>query len=210
MRRLLLASLATMLLPAVAAQAQFDPTRPRGPLQPNTPGAAPAVAPPPLPGAGSGPSGAIPSDKPVSSMSPNDELFDAITRGDMAAARDAVSRGADLEARNILGLTPIDAAVDRGRNDIAFYLLSARASFRPSNPSSPPPREAAAPRSGASRPAAASREAARGHAPASPREAASPRPTRTADQAPTGRAPGGNGGTPRPEAGFLGFDGRGG
>ncbi|SUE43122.1 ankyrin repeat domain-containing protein [Roseomonas gilardii] len=209
MRRLLLASLATLLLPAVAAQAQYDPTRPRGPLQPNTPGAAPAVAPPPLPGAGSGSGGAIPSDKPVASMSPNDELFDAITRGDMAAARDAVSRGADLEARNVLGLTPIDAAVDRGRNDIAFYLLSARASFRPSNPSSPPPREAAAPRSGAARPAAP-REAARGHAPSSPREAASLRPTRTADQAPTGRAPAGNGGTPRPEAGFLGFDGRGG
>ena len=181
MRRLLLASLATLLLPVVAAQAQYDPTRPRGPLQPNTPGAAPAVAPPPLPGAGNGPGGAIPSDKPVSSMSPNDELFDAITRGDMAAARDAVSRGADLEARNVLGLTPIDAAVDRGRNDIAFYLLSARASFRPSSPSSAPPREAA-----------------------------SSRPTRTAEQAPTGRAPAGNGGTPRPEAGFLGFDGRGG
>ncbi|WP_145142867.1 ankyrin repeat domain-containing protein [Roseomonas gilardii] len=209
MRRLLLASLAALLLPAVAAQAQFDPTRPRGPLQPNTPGAAPAVAPPPLPGAGGGSGGAIPSDKPVASMSPNDELFDAITRGDMAAARDAVSRGADLEARNVLGLTPIDAAVDRGRNDIAFYLLSARASFRPSSPSAAPPREAAAPRSGPSRPAA-SRETTRGHAPAGPREAASPRPTRTADQAPTGRAPAGNGGTPRPEAGFLGFDGRGG
>lgn len=196
MRRLLLASLATLLLPAAAAQAQFDPTRPRGPLQPNTPGAAPTVAPPPLPGAGNSPGGAIPSDKPVASMSPNDELFDAITRGDMAAARDAVSRGADLEARNVLGLTPIDAAVDRGRNDIAFYLLSARASFRPSGPSSPPPREAAAPR-----------EAARGRTPAS---ASNPRPTRTAEQAPGGRAPAGNGGTPRPEAGFLGFDGRGG
>ncbi|UPG72540.1 ankyrin repeat domain-containing protein [Roseomonas gilardii subsp. gilardii] len=206
MRRLLLASLATLLLPAAAAQAQFDPTRPRGPLQPNTPGAAPAMAPPPLPGAGNGPGGAIPSDKPVASMSPNDELFDAITRGDMAAARDAVSRGADLEARNVLGLTPIDAAVDRGRNDIAFYLLSARASFRPSGPSSPPPREAAAPRSGPSR-SAAPREAARGR---SPDSASSPRPTRTAEQAPGGRAPAGNGGTPRPEAGFLGFDGRGG
>lgn len=188
MRRLLLASLATLLLPAVAAQAQYDPTRPRGPLQPNTPGAAPAVAPPPLPGAGSGSGGAIPSDKPVASMSPNDELFDAITRGDMAAARDAVSRGADLEARNVLGLTPIDAAVDQGRTEIAFYLLAARGTAQPSRA----PATASIARPPGRGAPLATPPAARG--PATP--AAVMQPKLWAD----------DGGTPRPEAGFLGFD----
>ena len=47
-------------------------------------------------------------------MEPNDALFDAINRGDIAAARDAISRGADLGARNILGMTPMELSVDLG------------------------------------------------------------------------------------------------
>lgn len=59
-------------------------------------------------------------------MSPNDALFDAINRGDSAAARDAMNRGAQLDARNVLGQTPIDAAIEANRNDITFLLLSLR------------------------------------------------------------------------------------
>jgi hypothetical protein len=41
-----------------------------------------------------------------------------------------VARGADTEARNVLGLTPVDAAVDQGRTEIMFYLLSVRGASR--------------------------------------------------------------------------------
>ena len=51
-------------------------------------------------------------------MSPNAALFDAIDRGDLAAARDAVGRGADLGATNAVGQSPIDESVSLGRNDI--------------------------------------------------------------------------------------------
>ena len=61
-------------------------------------------------------------------MSPNDALFDAINRGDGAGARDAISRGAQLDAHNVLGQTPTDAAIEANRNDITFLLLSMRGS----------------------------------------------------------------------------------
>jgi len=82
--------------------------------------------PPSLPGSHAQPVPVAPMDKNPSDMNPNEALFDAINRGDTAAARDALSRGADPNARNVLGLTPIDEAVDLGRNDISFLLLSER------------------------------------------------------------------------------------
>ncbi len=85
-----------------------------------------AKAPPPaIPGAVSAGEAAPPS-KNVAEMSPNDALFDAINRGDSAGARDAISRGAQLDARNVLGQTPTDAAIEADRNDITFMLLSLR------------------------------------------------------------------------------------
>src|ERR1039458_10300242 len=57
---------------------------------------------------------------------PTEALFDAINRGDIASARDAIDRGADLEGHSVLGMTPIDQSVDLGRNDITFLLLSLR------------------------------------------------------------------------------------
>ncbi len=83
--------------------------------------------PPSLPGSHARPVPVAPMDKNPSDMNPNEALFDAINRGDTAAARDALSRGADPNAHNVLGLTPIDEAVDLGRNDISFLLLSERA-----------------------------------------------------------------------------------
>ena len=67
-----------------------------------------------------------PASKNVAEMSPNDALFDAINRGDSAAARDALNRGAQLDTKNVLGQTPIDAAIEANRNDITFLLLSLR------------------------------------------------------------------------------------
>jgi hypothetical protein len=86
------------------------------------------VAPPPaIPGAQPDSDAAvIPADKLAAEMSPNDALFDAINRGDLAAAKDALSRGAQLDAHNVLGQTPTDAAIDLSRNDITFLLLSMR------------------------------------------------------------------------------------
>jgi len=135
----------------------------------------------------------IPAETPPSAMNPNDALFDGITRGDIQTVRDAVARGADVNARNALGLTAIDSAVDRGRPDIMFYLLSMRGTG-----SAPPPsdRSAAAPRPQRAAPA----PAPRGRAASEP----------AAQAAGTGaRLPQlwqANGGAPQPGIGFLGFD----
>lgn len=152
--------------------------------------AAPKVAPPPaLPGAESHGSGAAPAHGAPTDMEPNDALFDAINRGDVGAARDAISRGADLSARNVLGMTPMDLSVDLGRNDISFMLLSLRDNSRPpqrtiatTDAKHPPPKPAKPPRVA--------------------KVATPPRPAQTQ----TPRLFAGDGGTPIPNAGFLGFD----
>ena len=69
---------------------------------------------------------AAPATRATSDMQPTDALFDAINRGDIAAARDALNRGADLNGINVLGLSPMELSVDLGRNDISFLLLSMR------------------------------------------------------------------------------------
>ncbi len=152
------------------------------------------AAPPAIPGAQSTPGAAAPPDRPATDMAPTAALFDAIDRGDIAAARDALNRGADLNAQNVLGMTPIDLSIDLGRNDITFLLLSMRGGTDQAGPAL---------------------AAARGPAPAAPREPA-PRPravaasARVAMQAPapprTAPLFAHDGGTPVPQAGFLGFD----
>ncbi len=69
---------------------------------------------------------AAPATRAFSDMQPTDALFDAINRGDIAGARDALNRGADLNGVNVLGMTPMELSVDLGRNDISFLLLSMR------------------------------------------------------------------------------------
>lgn len=84
-------------------------------------------APPPpvgLPGAQTQPNALAQPSTPPTMLDPTQELFDAINRDDVAAARDAVSRGADVNGQNELGLTPVQVSVDLGRNDITFLLLS--------------------------------------------------------------------------------------
>jgi ankyrin repeat protein len=152
---------------------------------PALPGLAARRAPEPIPADGN------------ANLSPTPALFDAITRGDLVAARDAVNRGADLNGRNALGLTPTDWAVDQGRNDIMFYLLSARgmagSSSGPNNA-----RGAAAARAEQER--AVQQEALRLARQASAQGA------RTPSVSIKPRLFANDGGSARLEAGFLGFD----
>jgi hypothetical protein len=89
----------------------------------------PLAPPPSIPGAEANPDTVIPAEKGTAELLPNEALFDAITRGDIASARDALNRGAQLDAHNVLGQTPTEASIDLNRNDITFLLLS----MRPSN-----------------------------------------------------------------------------
>ncbi len=186
-------------LPPGSAIAQMSPTSPRGaPFAPNVqqnnrppPAALPGLvgrqAPQPIPG------------DPTRTLSPNGALFDAINRGDLAAAREAVARGADLGARNVLGLTPLDAAVDQGRNEIMFYLLSVRGAAYgsrggPVDDGAPvrPSRQPREPRQVRREPAPAPEP--RSAAPARPAPAQNPRLWAN------------DGGSANPDRGFLGFD----
>lgn len=177
-------------VPAVLPAAAQDMVRP-------PPAASTQQAPAPaLPGLAARRAVAPITGDPSVSLSPTAALFDAVSRGDIAAARDAVARGADVDARNALGLTALDAAVDQGRNDIAFYLLSARDVSRSGS-------QGPAPAANAGRAAAAP-----------PPRPARPAPTLNTPPAaaaaiaqPRGAALwAGNGGAPQPEIGFLGFD----
>lgn len=157
---------------------------------------APAARPPPaaLPGLqGRRAPEPIPGD-PTQSLPPNAALFDAINRGDLPAAREAVARGADTEARNVLGLTPVDAAVDQGRTEIMFYLLSVRGASRGAGP--PPEAERPTPKTRRER----QQEARRNAEPPRPAPVEAPAPVRGA------RLWAGDGGAPNPAIGFLGFD----
>lgn len=146
-----------------------------------------AQAPPgPAPG-GPAPGGPPSGRGQGESGNPTQLLFDAIAIGNIDIVRDAIARGANLNNRNVLGQRPVDLAIDVGRSDIAFLLLSLmRGGGGPAPdraaPAAPPgPAARAAPR--------------RGPAPVLP--AAPPRtPPLWAN----------DGGAPMPELGFLGFD----
>ena len=72
-------------------------------------------------------------------------LFDAVRSGDLGAVQASVGDGANLQAVNISGIRAVDLAVDRGRFDIAHYLLSVmkvkrqQAEAKKKEPQSPPP-----------------------------------------------------------------------
>lgn len=114
-------------LAAVPAHAQTpNMNNPGGPVVGMAHPRPPMPVPPPgVPGASNDNTGSSAPPAPsASSMSPNAALFDAINRGDLAEARDAIARGAQVDARNVLGMTPLEEAIDLNRNDIAFLLLS--------------------------------------------------------------------------------------
>jgi hypothetical protein len=135
--------------------------------------------------------GAAPLTKPPSEMGPTEALFDAVNRGDSPAAREAVTRGADLDGRNVLSLTPLELAVDLGQNDIAFLLLSLRDADAPSRTGKGAVKTAAAPPAPVKQPT-----------PVLPARAA------PAERAAPQRAYPTDGGASVPNAGFLGFGGR--
>ena len=199
--RFLTASFAVALLAAVPplAQAQSMLNFGKGGARQPGAGAAPSgsaaakIPPPPaLPGAASTSSPAPANRAPVD-MQPTDALFDAINRGDIATARDAISRGADLHGQNILGMTPLELSIDLGRNDISFLLLSMRAGDDGRGG------RAATAKTGAKQPPA---KQAKQVPPRQPARVAATAPA----QAQTARLYSGDGGTPNPNAGFLGFD----
>lgn len=155
-------------------------------------------APPALPGSRAEPTAAAPAERVATDMPPTEALFDSINRGDLPGARDAISRGADLQGANVLGLTPLELSVDLGRNEISFLLLSLRGGSGYSTARAAAAPAEAKPPTRAERLAAIREERAR-------RTQAAARPA--ANAAP--RAPrlfAGNGGAPIAQAGFLGFD----
>jgi len=154
-----------------------------GPGSPQPRAPEPDVAPPALPGANTtetlatGPN----LQKPLTG-DPTTALFNAVNSGDYNAAQDAISRGADTNAQNSLGETPLDLSIALNRNDITFMLLSAR------NEGGDETTPAAMPV--APKPAGHHKT----HIMAA-RIVAAPRPA----------LPGDTPGTPDPSAGFLGF-----
>ena len=180
-RGAILAGLLLAAIPGTVAWAQIVGDAPK------STGEKPRIQPPPaLPGARSTQGQAAPPERLPSDLLPNEAMFDGINRGDAAAVREALARGADLNARNVLGLRPIELSVDLGRNDVTFLLLSMRGA------SSPAGRTVAT--NGKPAPAVAAPRAA-------PREpvAAAPQPPRSRQFI------AGDAGTPAPQAGFLGF-----
>ncbi len=147
-----------------------------------------------LPGSRTEKNETVPADRIASDMAPNEALFDGINRGDMVYVKDAISRGADLNARNILGLTPIDLAVDLGRNDITFLLLSMRGSSGSGAPAAP----------GSGKSVKALLQEANKAPPKAPKAT---RAAREAAPATAGKPKlfANDGGAPVPNAGFLGF-----
>jgi len=171
-------------VPQFGQQAPAAPTAARPPPM-GLPGAQPKAAP-------------APPTQPPAMMSPTDALFDAINRGDLSAAQDAVSRGADLNGQNVLGMTPVQLSIDLGRNDITFLLLSA--SGGGATASQPATAVHAAP-SGTRGLGGGKLARATGRRPERLVRATAATP---AVQTP--RLFAGNGGSPIPSAGFLGFD----
>jgi hypothetical protein len=140
---------------------------------------------------------AAPPTRPATEMQPTEALFDAINRGDIAAARDSLNRGADLNGVNVLGMTPMELSVDLGRNDISFLLLSMRGedSSRGSRASG---RDTPAPAAPVAKTVQATKAPAKGAQAANAPVAAKP-------PVATPKLFANDGGTPLPNAGFLGF-----
>ena len=156
--------------------------------------AAKAAAPPPaIPGAVTDEATAT-SGHASTDMEPTAALFEAVNRGDLTAAKEAVSRGADLNGKNVLGQSPLDMAIDLNRNDITFLLLS----MRNSGDDAPAASVASADQAATPATGARSRHVAL-------KSRASRLAARQAGGAPQRYAS--DGGTPKPDVGFLGFGG---
>lgn len=148
---------------------------------------APTVPPPP-------PSVPVPPPPPHQGDIVNqatEDLFNAVATNDFAAVQAAVAAGAELDAVDRYGLTPVDIAVDKGHYQIAHFLLSVR-NFRPPEeeqvlpvaPAPPPPvpaPRAPAGTAGAAGAAAAGAGAADTRRPPSPEEVSAAYPPAPAE-----------------------------
>lgn len=202
---------ALLLLAPVAALAQISPpsTSHVGPAvnAPATKDLGKEAPPPALPGAEPATEGMIPADKSAADLPPTEALFDAIHRGDVASARDALNRGADLDGHNVLGQSPLDLSIDLNRNDITFLLLSMRG---PGGGDRGPPHGAAEaegppPAAIAASPRGRHLHEARGRAPRASDTAAGEPVEAGAADGPRPVLFANDGGTPKPSVGFLGF-----
>ena len=184
---------------ALPARAQMtggalNPANPIG-ATPRLHNTEPEEAPPPaLPGVSGTETNPL-SQVQIDNEDPTKVLFSAINDGNYAEARAAISRGANLSAKNILSETPIEMSVALNRNNITFMLLSMRAA---EGGGSGAPGGAPGPAAGSS-PASVLKvgnpvhmRAKRLHpfSPAMPQDKPAPSP-----------------GVPDPAAGFLGFNG---
>ena len=158
------------------------------------------VPPPALPGSRAEPAAVAPAERSAADLPPTEALFDAINRGDLPTAKDAISRGADINGTNVLGLTPLELAVDLGRNEISFLLLSLRGGAGYNVTREPGESGPARPPSRAERMAALQAERAQRRQSQAVERVATPAAAQTA------RLFAGDGGAPVPQAGFLGFD----
>ena len=160
----------------------------------------PDIAPPALPGAGAGaPLATAPKMQQPASGDPTAALFAAINKGDYNGAQDALGRGADLNAKDQFGETPLDLSISLNRNTITFLLLQTR------NELGEQAGPVGQPWTLYSSPSATVHTAKpqEHHAVPAPTAASAvaPRPAMH-PAAPAGAA---NMGTPNPQAGFLGF-----
>ncbi len=99
-------------------------------LSPPAPTQRPQVqdtAPAALPGVGNiGGIATAPKLAKTNSGDPTTDLFTAINANNYADAQDAISRGADLNAQDPLGESPLDLSIALNHNNITFMILSAR------------------------------------------------------------------------------------
>ncbi|HTQ71914.1 MAG TPA: ankyrin repeat domain-containing protein [Acidocella sp.] len=164
----------------------------------------PDIAPTGLPGIGGmAPPATGPQLQKPAGGDPTQELFTAINKNDYASAQDAISRGADLTAKNQFGESPLDLSIALNRNNITFMLLGTRnelaaqgtggAVGAPWTLNNTPSAKTGKTKSGNTK--SGKHETARAMMPASA----------PAKPAPYKALPAGGTGTPDPQAGFLGF-----
>jgi hypothetical protein len=159
----------------------------------------PDIAPTGLPGVGgSTPLATGPQmQKPIGG-DPTQELFTAINKNDYASAQDAVSRGADLTAKDQFGETALDLSIALNRNSITFLLLGTRNELASQNGGT-----MGAPWTLNNSPAPAGKAGkTKGKHQTAPAVVPAKAPASTA---PHTAIPAGDTGTPNPQAGFLGF-----
>ncbi len=160
----------------------------------------PDIAPPAVPGVGTGaPLATGPKMQQSSAGDPTAALFAAVNKGDYSAAQDALSRGADLGAKNQFGETPLDLSIALNRNTITFLLLQTRNEM---GGVSGPVGQTWSLGGATPAPVHKGKTKETHSAPVSAPHAVAPKPVphRTAP------AVTGDKGTPNPQAGFLGFD----